>query len=78
MDHNEGEDLVTVARFSTAMEAHLARTKLESEGIKAYVADEHIMAINPMYDFALGGVRLKTKSSDVEKAVQCLNDSSNR
>jgi hypothetical protein len=74
--NEEGEYLVTVMQFSSGMEAQLARTKLESEGIEAYVADEHMMSINPMYDFALGGVRLQTKSSDAEKALKILNDPS--
>ncbi|HTA77882.1 MAG TPA: DUF2007 domain-containing protein [bacterium] len=72
--HEEIEDLVTVARFSSGMEAQLARTKLESEDIEAYVADEHMMSINPMYDFALGGVRVQTKRSDAERALKILND----
>jgi hypothetical protein len=72
--NEEGEYLVTVAQFSSGMEAQLARTKLESEGIEAYLADEHMMSINPMYDFALGGVRLQTKSTDAEKALKILNN----
>jgi len=74
--NDESEYLVTVAQFSSGMEAQLARTKLESEGIEAYVADEHMMSINPMYDFALGGVRLQTKSSEAERALKILNNSS--
>jgi hypothetical protein len=32
--------IVTIARFSTAAEANLARTQLEAEGIRAFVANE--------------------------------------
>jgi hypothetical protein len=75
--HGTDDDLVTIARFSSAIEAHLARTKLESEGIQAFVADEHMIAINPIYDLALGGVKLQIKNSDVERARKSLGDSSN-
>jgi hypothetical protein len=76
--HNEsGDDLVTIARFSSAIEAHLARTKLESEGIEAFVADEHMISIDPFYDLALGGVKLQTKNSNVKRALKSLGDSSN-
>lgn len=75
--HEAGDDLVTIARFSSPIEAHLARTKLESEGIEAFVADEHMISINPVYDLALGGVKLQIKYSDVERAQKSLGDSSN-
>jgi hypothetical protein len=34
------DDRVTLARFSTAVEAHGARIELESQGIESVVADE--------------------------------------
>jgi hypothetical protein len=68
----KSEDLVTIFRFNSPIEAHLAQTKLESEEIESYIADEHMVSINPGYDIAFGGVRLQVKKSDVHQAVQIL------
>tara|TARA_R100001143_G_scaffold755_1_gene2242 strand:- start:4968 stop:5165 length:198 start_codon:yes stop_codon:yes gene_type:complete len=48
--------LKTVATFSFPHEAHIARAKLESEGIPALVADEHTINMQWLYSNALGGV----------------------
>ncbi len=66
------DGLVVVARFANAIEAHLARTKLESEGIQAFVGDEHMISIDPFYDMALGGVKLRVRAADEEKAAKIL------
>lgn len=68
----EKGDLVTLSRYGNAIEAHLARTKLESQGVLAFVFDEHTISLNPIYDIALGGVRVKIKNSDLKKALKIL------
>ena len=65
-------DLVTVAKFGNSMEAQLARTKLESRKIKSYVLDENMICMAPLYDIALGGVRLIVRDSDLVKATKIL------
>src|SRR5579872_7326377 len=72
-DKEKAEDLVIIARYNNPMEAHLAQTKLESEGIEAYIADEHMVSINPGYDIAFGGVKLRVKKSELGRANQVLN-----
>jgi hypothetical protein len=69
---DDKDDLVTIARFSTTMEAYLALTKLESAGIEAYVADEQMIALNPFYNIALGGVRLQVSRKKVVRARKTL------
>jgi len=66
------EKLVTVAAFSLAIEADLARTKLESEGIECVVADEHTVTMNWLYSNAVGGVKLKVWESDLQSAREIL------
>lgn len=65
-------ELVTVAEFGHSIEAQLARTKLQSQKIKAYVLDENFISLMPVYDIALGGVKLKVKDSDLERAAKIL------
>jgi Putative prokaryotic signal transducing protein len=67
-----GGNLVTVARFGNAIEAHLARTKLQSRGIKAVLLDEHLISLMPVYDLGLGGVRLQVREADGKRAARVL------
>lgn len=62
------ERLVTIATFSKPHQAHRARTKLESEGVKCFVADEHMVRMIWIYSVFVGGVKLPAKESDAERA----------
>jgi hypothetical protein len=66
------EALVTVAKFFNSTEAQLAGTKLLSEGIWSFVADENMGSLYSAANFFLGGIRLQVKASDLVKARQVL------
>ncbi|SMN11222.1 hypothetical protein SPBRAN_1462 [uncultured Candidatus Thioglobus sp.] len=65
--------LVTIASFSFAHEAHIARAKLESEGIPAVLADEFTINMQWLYSNALGGVKVQVPPSCVERAIEILS-----
>ena len=65
-------DIVHIATFSYPAEAHLAKAKLESEGIPAFVADEHILTANWTFSIAIGGIKLWVREEDAEAASQVL------
>ena len=67
-------ELITIKRFDTAIEAHIIKNKLESEGIPSYVMDENIVTLNPLLNFAVGGVRLQINQEDTEKATAILTE----
>jgi hypothetical protein len=50
--------LVTVRRPYNLPEACLARAKLESENIPAYLRDEHVVGVDWFLARAIGGIRL--------------------
>lgn len=66
------DELVTIASFVTAPEAHEARIELESEGIEAIVADETLVTLAFPGTVGIGGVKLQVKASDVEQATRLL------
>ncbi len=68
----EIERLITLARFSSAWEAHLARACLEAEGIHAIVADEHFFRLYGALSSTLGGVRLQVRREDSDRAAELL------
>ena len=58
------EPLITIASFSSAHQAHHARTFLQEHGVECFLADEHLDAVYVVP----GGVRLRVLASQEEKA----------
>jgi DNA-directed RNA polymerase subunit M/transcription elongation factor TFIIS len=63
---------VTVASFSQPVEAHLARTKLESEGIPCVVGDENLVRVDWFLSNAVGGVKVMVPRAEAEHARDVL------
>jgi hypothetical protein len=71
----EGEeepDLITVARFGTPWEAHLARTLLESHGIDACVMEERFPPLDLLSGQPLALNRLAVHPDDADRAAEVL------
>jgi hypothetical protein len=66
------EKLVTIASFSHPEEAYIVSTKLESEGIRSFVADAHTVTANWLYSNAIGGVKVQVRESDAAEAARIL------
>ncbi|MBS0664549.1 MAG: DUF2007 domain-containing protein [Verrucomicrobia bacterium] len=62
----------TIASFSQPVEAHLLRTRLEAEGIPAYIRDENLVTLDWLYSNAVGGVKVDVADEDYERAVAIL------
>jgi hypothetical protein len=75
---DEGEDnnivMVTVASFPEAIEAHIYRNRLEAEGIPSVIADENVVTNQPWHSIAYGGVKLRVRVQDQEKALALINE----
>jgi hypothetical protein len=66
------DDPMTVISFSHPWEAHLAKSRLESEGITVSLADEHTVGMNWLYSNAVGGVKVQVAAEDFTRAQQIL------
>ena len=64
--------LVTVGRFPTPWEAHLARTLLESEGIDACVMEERLPAVSLLTGERVAMSRIEVYPEDAERALEIL------
>lgn len=62
----------TVRTFPNLIEAQIARTALESEGIDCFVRDEFSSAITAHVNLARGGVRLDVPANEAERAARIL------
>ena len=66
---------ITILTFTYPHEAHLAKAKLESEGIETIIKDELTAQVNNFYSNAIGGVKLLVQENDSERAFQILKES---
>ena len=64
--------LVTVARFDTPWEAHLARTLLESQGIDACVLEERLPPLSLLTGEPLALNRVEVHTADAGRAFELL------
>ena len=65
-------ELVTVASFPDVAEAQLARERLESEGIPAYVLEAQAGGVMPFLTNMTGGIHVQVKAEDAERAREVL------
>lgn len=61
------DKIVTFESYYDSMLAHIVRTRLEANGIPCFIADENTIGANPLYNQAVGGVKLKVFEKDIEK-----------
>ena len=66
--------LVAVARFGDPHAAHLARGRLEAEGIIARVRGEHLASMAAIASESGGLIRLEVAPYDVDRALAILHD----
>ncbi|MBV9865417.1 MAG: DUF2007 domain-containing protein [Abitibacteriaceae bacterium] len=64
--------LVTIASFTTPLEAHMVRSLLESEGIESLVFNEQIAGVHLPLAAATGGVQVQVLESDADRAREIL------
>jgi hypothetical protein len=61
-----------VGTYSDVMAAHVARARLEAEGIRTFLLDEHLLTIDPLIAGAIGGVKLVVAAADADLARELL------
>lgn len=69
------DNWVTIISFTYPHEAHMAKAKLESEGIETMIQDELTAQVNNFYSNAIGGVKLLVKENVAELAIRILEES---
>lgn len=67
--------LVVVATFLEPNQAHVARVRLDSEGILAALDSEHHIRANWLISNAIRGVKLLVHRRDLEAACRVLEES---
>jgi DNA-directed RNA polymerase subunit RPC12/RpoP len=66
--------LVTIMTSDNNIDIHMMKGKLESEEITCYVFDENIVTLNPLFNIAVGGIKLRVHELDAEKARDIIKE----
>jgi hypothetical protein len=69
------DKIVTLDSYYDPMLAEITRTRLEANGIACFIADDNMIGANPLFNQAIGGVKLKVFERDVEKCREILAQS---
>ncbi|MBU3010451.1 DUF2007 domain-containing protein [Polaribacter vadi] len=69
---NDNYNILAVFDYST--EAHVTKSKLDSEGLKTLLMDEKTIDTDPLVSNAIGGVKLLVHKNDFEKAATIYNE----
>lgn len=72
------DSLVTVATFGDTVEANLAKNRLESAGVQAFLADEETVNMDWLLGNAIGRIKLQVGDQDAEAARTLLSQHGDR
>jgi hypothetical protein len=71
--HTAVAEWLTIATFETGFEARLLQGLLIAHDIEAIVADEEIVNMLPGSVYSVGGVKVRVREQDLERALTVLN-----
>ena len=71
LNYSMNDRTVVYSTYYNPMEANIIKAKLEDSGFACFLADENVATIQPLYNQAIGGVKLIVFERDVE-AINAL------
>jgi len=66
---------ITFLTFKHSVEAHMIKTKLESEGIDVFLKNEHMAQVLPYVSEPAGPIKLQVREGDIGRATSLLKAS---
>jgi len=66
--------IVVYETFYNPIEANIIKSKLLDSGVQCFLSDENTLTVNPLYNQALGGVRLHVFEHDVPLVRRILDE----
>lgn len=68
------DKIIVFQTFYNPVEANIVKARLLDSGVQCFLSDENTITINPLYNQALGGVKLHVFETDVDLAKSILKD----
>jgi len=66
------DKIIVYSTYYNPIEANIIKARLEDSDIPCFLTDENIATIQPLYNQAIGGVKLNVFERDVERINQLL------
>jgi len=66
--------IVLFETYYNPIEASIVKERLIANGIPCFLSDDNMITVNPLYNQALGGVKLRLFNRDVASAKSILQD----
>jgi hypothetical protein len=66
-------DFVPLQSFDNYIDAHIVLGRMEEEGIQCWLKDENTITVTPIFNNAVGGIKLMVNREQLEKASRLLN-----
>jgi ABC-type nickel/cobalt efflux system permease component RcnA len=63
---------IVYSTYYNPIEANIIKARLEDSGFSCFLADENVATINPLYNQAIGGIKLIVFERDVDQINQLL------
>src|SRR5687767_10798818 len=63
---------ILLQSFGNYIDAHIAKGRLEEEGINCWLKDENTVTLNPIWTQAVGGIKLMVAATQAERAQELL------
>lgn len=67
-------DFVIVGNFPDSVSAHIAKGLLEAHGIQCFLENDDLISRSTHLSVAFGGINLKVKEEDSERAKKLLSE----
>lgn len=68
------DKIIVYRTFYNPIEANIVKARLEDAEIPCFLTDENIATIQPLYNQAIGGVKLNVFEKDIERINSILQD----
>lgn len=76
-DDQKDMEFVLLRSFENYVDAHIAMGRLEEEGVRGWLKDEHTVTIDPILTNAVGGIKLMVPAVQAERAAAILRSQEN-
>ena len=68
------DKIIVFETFYNPIEANIVKSRLLDSGIQCFLSDEHTITVNPLYNQALGGVKLHIFERDTAVVKSILEE----
>ena len=74
MEEKDNDKIIVLKQFESAIDANIAKTKLDAYGIPCFLTDENLAGLYPLPNMTSMHARIHVFENDVEQANQILDD----